>query len=153
MHPDDSAACEGLQLGPDHEVVLDVVIEDGGSTGRGRMTVLRLSWHQADPLAVRLRLSAHPDHPALPRGSWVVLRDFLRYGLEEPTGDGVVRLGPDDLRDRVWLELDRSGRPASVSVPRARVQAFLECTEQQVPSGEEASAPALEALLARLLSR
>ena len=51
------------------------------------LTVLGLAWRREDPLAVRLTLAAQPDHPALPRGEWSVLRDFLRYGVEEPTGD------------------------------------------------------------------
>ncbi len=133
------------------EVTLDVVIEDGGSTGRGRMTVLRFAWHPDDALAVDLLLSAQPDHPALPRGRWVVLRDFLRYGLEEPTGDGSVRLRPDDARDRVEFELDRHGRPVSLSVPRWQVRGFLDRTELQVPCGAERSEEALEELLSRLM--
>ena len=153
MQPDDSAGAHGPYVGGDREVLLDVVIEDSGHTGRGRLTVLRFSWHRDDPLAVRLVLSAQPDHPALPRGSWVVLRDFLRYGLEEPTGDGDVRIRPDDLRDRVWFELERSGRPACVSAPRPHVAAFLDGTEQQVPCGGERSDEALDALLDRLLQR
>ena len=153
MQPEDSSAAEGPELGPDLEVTLDVVIDDSGHTGRGRLTVLRLAWHRDDPLAVRLLLSAQPDHPALPRGSWVVLRDFLRYGVEEPTGDGDVRIRPDALNDRVWLELERYGRPACVSAPRGLVEAFLDATEQQVPCGDERSDEALDALLTRLLQR
>src|SRR5688500_14936617 len=76
-------------------ITAQVVIDDGGSTGRGRRTVLRLVWSLDDPLALRLELTAEPDHPALPRGEWVVLRDFLRYGLDQPTGDGEVRIRPD----------------------------------------------------------
>jgi len=158
VHPDDPEGRRSLpqppdgrvRSTPDGEVVLEVVIEDG-HTGRGRLTVLAFSWDPSDALAVRLRLSAHPDHPALPRGSWVVLRDFLRYGLEEPTGDGVVRLRPDEPRDRLWLELERYGRPACVSVARERVLTFLERTEEQVRTGEERSEQAIDELLARLL--
>jgi hypothetical protein len=133
------------------DVLADVVIDDGGHSGRGRLTVLRLSWREHDPLAVDLTLTAQPDHPALPRGHWVVLRDFLRYGLEEPTGDGEVRIRPDDVRDRVWFELARPGRAACVSVPRAVVRDFLDRTEDAVPTGEERSADAIDALLGRLL--
>ena len=135
----------------DDTVELDVVIDDDEHSGRGRLTVLHLSWRPADPLAVTVLLAAQPEHPALPRGSWVVLRDALRYGLQEPTGDGEVRIRPDELRDRVWLELERYGRPACVSVDRGLLAAFLERTEQQVPCGGERSAAALEALLRRLL--
>ena len=132
-------------------MVADVVIDDGGHSGRGRLTVLRLSWRQVDPLAVDLVLTARPDHPALPRGYWVVLRDFLRYALEEPTGDGEVRIRPDDVRDRLWFELARPGRAACVSVPREVVRDFLDRTEALVPTGEERSGAAIDALLARLL--
>lgn len=132
-------------------ITAEVVIADGGSTGRGRRTVLRLVWSPHDPLAVRLELTAHPDHPALPRGEWVVLRDFLRYGLDEATGDGEVRIRPDELRDRVWFELARPGRAACVSIPREVARDFLDRTELSVPCGEERSTEAIDALLDRLL--
>ena len=134
------------------DVAAEVVIEDGGSSGRGRMTVLRLGWRADDPLAVTLLLTAQPDHPALPRGRWVVLRDFLRYGLEEPTGDGDVRIRPDDSGDRVRFELVRGGRPCCVSVPRETVRGFLDGTEEVVPSGEERSESAVDELIERLLA-
>ncbi len=134
------------------DVATEVVIEDGGSSGRGRMTMLRLGWRAEDPLAVTLLLTAQPDHPALPRGRWVVLRDFLSYGLEEATGDGDVRIRPDEGRDRVWFELVRGGRPCCVSVPRETVRGFLSATEELVPSGEERSETAVDALIERLLS-
>ncbi|HWG93821.1 MAG TPA: SsgA family sporulation/cell division regulator [Mycobacteriales bacterium] len=132
-------------------VVADVVIDDGGSSGRGRLTVLRLSWEAGDPLAVSLTLTAQPDHPALPRGHWVVLRDFLRYGLEEPTGDGEVRIRPDEERDRVWFELARPGRAACVSVPREVAREFLDRTDAVVARGDEVPDDAVDALLDRLL--
>lgn len=133
------------------DVTSEVVVDGGGSSGRGRMTVLRLSWVRGDPLAVVLVLTAQPDHPALPRGRWVVLRDFLRYGMSEPTGDGDVRIRPDEGRDRVWLELVRWGRPCCVSLPRQTLSAFLDRTEELVPTGSEASDAALDDLIARLL--
>ena len=136
---------------PSAPVTAEVVIDDGGSSGRGRITVLTLLWRPEDPLAVELLLTAQPDHPALPRGRWVVLRDFLHYGLDEPTGDGDVRIRPDDQRARVQLQLARPGRAACVSVPRATVREFLERTQRAVPTGSERSGQAIDALLARLL--
>ncbi|GAC1609897.1 MAG: hypothetical protein NVS3B26_13710 [Mycobacteriales bacterium] len=115
------------------------------------MTVLKLGWRPDDPLAVALTLTAVPDHPSLPRGEWVILRDFLRYGLEEPTGDGEVRMRPDATLDRIWFELERPGRAACVSVPRPLVTEFLDRTEAVEPDGEQRSAAAIDALLARLL--
>jgi len=134
------------------EVAAEVVLDDGGLTGRGRRTVLRLTWDPADALAVRLTVHAQPDHPALPRGEWVILRDFLRYGLEEQTGDGKVRIRPDEQLDRVWLELERPGRAACVSVPRPVLRDFLDRTDALVPAGGERSDDAIETLLARLLA-
>jgi hypothetical protein len=134
------------------EVAAEVVLDDGRLTGHGRTTVLRFSWSPADALTVGLELTAHPDHPSLPRGSWVILRDFLRYGLEEPTGDGRVRIRPDEQLDRIWLELERPGRSASVSVPRPLVREFLDRTDAVVAHGEERSAEALDELLNRLLA-
>lgn len=132
-------------------VVTDVVLSDGGVSGRGRLTVLRLCWRAEDPLAVEILLTAQPDHPALPRGRWVLLRDFVRYGLEEATGDGEVRIRPDDVRDRIWFELARPGRAACVSVPRDVVRGFLARTAEHVGFGEERSEQAIDALLAHLL--
>lgn len=137
---------------PTVPVTAEVVIDDGGHSGRGRMTVLSLTWRAEDPLAIEILLTAQPDHPALPRGRWVLLRDFLRYGLDEATGDGEVRIRPDELRDRVWLELARPGRAACVSIPRATARDFLDRTEASVPCGEERSAEAIDQLLAKLLS-
>jgi hypothetical protein len=133
------------------EVAAEVVLDDGRLTGHGRTTLLKLIWRPDDPLAVLLTLRAEPDHPSLPRGEWVILRDFLRYALDAPTGDGDVRIRPDDSLDRVWFELKGPGRAASVSVPRPLVMEFLDRTDLVVPAGEERSAEAIDALLARLL--
>jgi hypothetical protein len=134
------------------EVAAAVVLDDGRLSRRGLTTVLTLTWRSDDPLAVLLTLTAEPDHPSLPRGKWVILRDFLRYGLDEATGDGEVRIRPDFRLDRVWFELERPGRAACVSVPRDLVRDFLERTEAVIPSGEERSDEVIDALLARLLA-
>jgi hypothetical protein len=133
------------------EVAAEAVLDEGRLTGRGLRTVLKLVWRPDDPLAVHLTLSAEPDHPSLPSGTWVILRDFLRYGLDEPTGDGEVRMRPDGVLDRIWFELERPGRAACISVERGLVSGFLDRTEHIVLAGEERSAEAIDALLARLL--
>lgn len=132
------------------QVTAEVVVSDRHVSGRGRTTVLRLTWHTSDPLAVCLLLTATPDHPSLPRGSWVVLRDFLRYGSEEPTGDGQVRIRPDDSQDRIRLDLtgDWGGW---VTLPRQVLRNFLDATEALVPTGEERPEAELDALITRLL--
>ncbi len=131
--------------------IVEVQVQVGPPGGRGRRALLSLRWQRVDPLAVTLRLSSEPDHPALPRGTWAVLREFLRYGLEEPTGDGAVRIRPDPRRDMVWFELDGTGRPCCVCVPRALARRFLAETDRLLAPGTEDSAAALEALIERLL--
>ncbi len=137
------------------DVTTEVVVDDGGASGRGRLVLLRLGWRECDPLAVTVVVTAQPDHPALPRGSWVVLRDFLRYGLEEPTGDGDVRIRPDVEQDRVRLELlhsdCRESRPCAVSLPCQTLRDFLDATERVVPAGNERSDTVIDALIDRLL--
>lgn len=132
-------------------VTAEVVVTDRHLSGRGRTTTLRLTWSRADSLAVHLTLTAAPDHPSLPRGSWVVLRDFLRYGLEEPTGAGAVRIRPEPGGSRARLDLSRDCGDCWVTVPAGVVRDFLASTEALVPSGEERGDEELDALLARLL--
>jgi hypothetical protein len=132
------------------EVSAHVVVEAPGMSGHAHTTLLGLSWHAGDPLAVTLTLSAQPDHPALPRGEWAVLRDFLRYGVEEATGDGAVRIRPGDV-GIVVLELDGQAKPYVVHVPAGVICEFLDETESVVPTGAEADDDVIDALIARLL--
>jgi hypothetical protein len=119
-------------------------------SGHGHLTVLGMSWSRSDPLAVRLTLSAQPDHPALPRGEWAVLREFLRYGIEEPTGDGDVRIRPEG-DGRVLLELLGEAKPYAVHIPALVLHDFLDETEAVVATGTEADDEMMDALIARLL--
>jgi hypothetical protein len=136
----------------DGRISTQLVVDDAGLTGAHHLTVLALSWTDADPLAVTICLSPRPDHPSLPRGEWVALRDFLRYGCSEPTGDGEVRIRPDGPH-QVLLELHHDGRPYQVHVPVAALLAFLDETEEVVPTGREAGEAVLDELIRRLLDR
>jgi hypothetical protein len=127
-----------------------VVVGDPGMSGHGHMTVLGLAWRREDPLAVILTLAAQPDHPSLPRGEWAVLRDFLRYGVEESTGDGAVRLRPGDA-GQVVLELRGEAKPYVLHVPADVLCNFLDATEAIVPTGAEAEDAVIDALISRLL--
>jgi hypothetical protein len=138
--------------GPRPTEIAVAVAVDGDCSDRGPRTELRLVWREDDPLAVSLSLTTRPDHPSLPRGQWVVLRDFLRYGLDTATGDGDVKIQPLPAGQRVRLELAHPGRPATVTVPVQVVAAFLDETERRVPSGEERSDAAVDALIERLLA-
>jgi len=123
-----------------------------GQKGRDRSIYLQMHWLASDPLTVWIEVSARPDHPALPRGSWVVLRDFLRYGLEVPTGDGDVQITPSEDGLLVHLDLALPQRTCRVQVPGELLAKFLDHTEKQVPLGEERSDHDLEAFIAKLLT-
>jgi hypothetical protein len=134
----------------DGHISAHVVVDDAGMSGRGHMTVLGLAWRRDDPLAVLLTLAAEPDHPALPRGEWAVLRDFLRYGVEEATGDGAVRIRPGE-DGQVVLELIGEAKPYLLHVPADVICKFLDATEAIVPTGAEAEDAVIDALINRLL--
>jgi hypothetical protein len=134
------------------QVSTRVVVNDDGATSSRHRTVLALSWNDSDPLAVSILLSTEPDHPSLPRGEWVMLRDFLRYGCSEPTGDGSVRIRPD-ADGRVLLVLQDKNKTFEIRVPTATVTGFLDETELAVPTGSEAGEAVLDELIRRLLDR
>jgi hypothetical protein len=134
------------------QVSTRVVVNDDGATSTRHRTVLALSWDDSDPLAVRIVLSTEPDHPSLPRGEWVMLRDFLRYGCSEPTGDGAVRVRPEN-NDRILLALQDDTKTFEVRVPLGTITGFLDETEQAVPTGREAGEEVLDELIRRLLDR
>jgi Streptomyces sporulation and cell division protein, SsgA len=113
---------------------------------------LRLCWSEQDPLTVDLALTASPPHPALPSGDWAILRDFLHYGLDEPTGDGAVRVRPGPDPQVVVVELPGRHATALQLVASAQtLRAFIACTQAIVPSGDVSEA-GLDALIDRLLA-
>jgi hypothetical protein len=134
------------------QVSTRVVVNDDGGTSTRHRTVLALSWDDSDPLAVQIVLSTEPDHPSLPRGEWVMLRDFLRYGCTEPTGDGAVRVRPEG-DDRILLALQDETKTFEVRVPATTITGFLDETERAVPTGREAGEEVLDELIRRLLDR
>jgi hypothetical protein len=134
------------------QVSTRVVVNDDGATSSRHRTVLALSWNDSDPLAVSILLSTEPDHPSLPHGEWVMLRDFLRYGCSEPTGDGSVRIRPD-TEGRVLLVLEDKSKTFEIRVPTVTVTGFLDETELAVPTGSEAGEEVLDELIRRLLDR
>jgi hypothetical protein len=79
-----------------------------------------------------------------------VLRDFLRYGVEVPTGDGAVRVRPGD-DGQIVMELLGEAKPYMLHVPAAVICKFLDATEAIVPTGAEAEDAVIDALINRLL--
>jgi len=113
--------------------------------------LVELRWRAADPLSVDLEVSAVPPHPTLPCGHWVILRELLSRGLDEPAGDAAVRLQPEPARDRLQLELRTAEEDeVRLSVPAGAVRTFLERTLAVLPGCTELPAPLLDELVNRL---
>ncbi len=108
-----------------------------------------LGYEVADPYAVRISFG---DPFGADGISWLLARDLLRAGLDQPAGDGDVRLWPARTTgDVLFLHLRAPSGEALFELSRTAVAAFLRQTEQLVPVGSEAAAlqvdDALEALL------
>ena len=104
--------------------------------------LIELRWRANDPLSIDLDVRGEPPHPSLPCGHWVVLRDLLCRGLEEPAGDSGVRLWPEPSGDRLHLRLPTAGdTDVLLRVPAAPIRAFLRQTRRVVPTGKELPSP------------
>jgi hypothetical protein len=115
-----------------------------------------LCYDAADPFAVRIVFgdvggeSGSVDEAGI---SWLLSRELLQSGLEQPTGDGDVRLWPAHTEaDALYLHLRAPSGEALFEISRATVSAFLRQTEALVPSGTEGALLDLDQELQALLS-
>ncbi|MFC8373421.1 MULTISPECIES: spore wall synthesis regulator SsgD [unclassified Streptomyces] len=94
-----------------------------------------LHYDRDDPFAVRMTFPA----PATLEGvevCWTFARDLLAAGMEEPEGDGDVRVRPYGY-DRTVLEFHAPEGTAVVHVRSGELRRFLEATGELVPTGLE----------------
>ncbi|MFD7689579.1 SsgA family sporulation/cell division regulator [Streptomyces sp. NPDC059781] len=94
-----------------------------------------LHYDRDDPFAVRMTFPA----PATLEGvevCWTFARDLLAAGMEEPEGDGDVRVRPYGY-DRTVLEFHAPEGTAVVHVRSGELRRFLEATDELVPTGLE----------------
>ena len=104
-----------------------------------------------DPFAVRIMLGVAGSGTE-DRVTWLVARDLLRAGLDSPTGDGDVRVGPTAEADGLFLHLRTPAGEALMELSRAALATFLSATETLVPFGSEQSATDWDHELVVLLS-
>jgi hypothetical protein len=109
------------------------------------------SYDARDPYAVRIAFgSARGGEDAV---TWLIGRELLRAGLDQPTGDGDVRVGPTASRTEVlFLHLRTPSGEALMELPRTALATFVRGTETLVPFGAEGAAIDLDEELAVLLS-
>lgn len=92
-------------------------------------------YRDADPYAVTLAFEAGP----LRWVSWTFARDLLAAGLAATSGEGDVRITPDNGDDtRVWLHVASPSGAACFAFQRADLERALDDAEHLVPEGTEA---------------
>jgi hypothetical protein len=94
-----------------------------------------LHYDRDDPFAVRMTFPA----PATLEGvevCWTFARDLLAAGMQEPEGNGDVRVRPYGY-DRTVLEFHAPEGTAVVHVRSGELRRFLEATGELVPTGLE----------------
>ena len=109
------------------------------------------SYDARDPYAVPSRLAPRVSAARTPV-TWLIGRELLRAGLDQPTGDGDVRVGPAAGSDVLFLHLRTPSGEALMELSRTALAAFMRGTESLVPFGAEGAAIDLDEELAVLLS-
>jgi len=140
-----------------------VVMEPRASSGYSRPLTMQLigrgapsevsalfSYDARDPYAVRITFGSARDG-GTDTVTWLIGRELLRAGLDRPTGDGDVRVGPTVARsDVLFLWLRAPSGEALMELSRTELAAFVRGTETVVPFGAEGAAIDLDGLAARL---
>jgi cytochrome c1 len=121
--------------------------------GAGSPTELpaMFSYDARDPYAVSITFGSARAGGRDPV-TWLVGRDLLRVGLDQPTGDGDVRVGPTASSDVLFLHLRTHDGEALMELSRTALAAFVRGTESLVPFGAEGAVVDLDEELAVLLS-
>jgi hypothetical protein len=117
-----------------------------------------LCYEATDPFAVRIAFGdvggengvVDADDTGI---AWLVSRELLHSGLDQPSGDGDIRVWPANAAtDVLFLHLRAPSGEALFELSRATVAAFLRQTETLVPSGTESDLLDLDDELQVLLS-
>ncbi|MER0446979.1 SsgA family sporulation/cell division regulator [Streptomyces sp. Edi4] len=96
---------------------------------------VELTYEATDPYAVRMTFHLPGDAPV----TWTFGRELLLDGINEPAGDGDVRIEPsepDELCD-VHIKLQVGADRALFRAGVAPLVAFLDRTDKLVPLGQE----------------
>src|SRR4051812_13015475 len=109
------------------------------------------SYDARDPYAVSIRFGSTRVGGRDPV-TWLIGRELLRAGLDQPTGEGDVRVGPAARSDVLFLHLRTRSGEALMELSRTALAASLTGTASLVPFGAERAPIDLDEELAVLLS-
>lgn len=107
------------------------------STPGGLLTPVEVvfTYRAANPYAVELAFRTRPTQWV----TWRFARDLLAAGMAATSGDGDVRITPDNDNDaRVWICVTSPAGRADFAFARAALEHALDDTEALVPEGTEA---------------
>ena len=113
------------------ELSMHVVVPSDGP----REVAVSLRYDTADPYAVHCVFRVGPEQQI----AWVFARELLSLGLDEPSGDGDVRIGPgcDQVGDVVCITLRSPDGEASLRAATEDVIEFLSAAYALCPRGRE----------------
>jgi hypothetical protein len=123
---------------------------DGGEDDRYIQAELRYS--ATDPVAVTVVFDVTAPEPV----PWVFARDLLSSGLDQPSGDGDIKIWPaidSHGTPTVRVRLSSPDGDAVLEAPASAVEDFLIQTWTLVPTGVEGRLLSIDALLDSLLDR
>ena len=108
----------------------------------------RLAYATAEPFTVSLSFRVEPGEWI----DWEFARDLLITGLDEPVGDGDIRVRPDLAVDAdiLVLELESPDGYGVAEFHRDDVRRFVEATRDLVEQGEESDHLDIDAVIADL---
>lgn len=127
-----------------HEQVAALLPAAGGDAVTPVTT--RWTYESTEPYAITVAFATE-------RGrwiEWVFARDLLLDGLTEPSGEGDLRVAPDEDPDLVALEIHAPGGSAAFTLDRHDTEEFLARTLELVPAGTESTHFDIDRLLADL---
>lgn len=109
-----------------------------------------LSYDASDPFAVTATFTLEDQSV-----TWTFARSLLLTGMYKPVGDGDIAVSPglDDMHASVYVELSTPHGTAVLRTRTARIAAFLDLTQQVVPTGQELDGVDMDAVVSRLLQQ
>jgi len=116
--------------------------------GQPAPVVTRWSYSAYDPFAVSLSVRTRHDRWV----EWLIGRELVVAALDEPAGEGDVRMRPLSVQgyDIVEIEIRSHDGRAVLEVDRDLLRSFVDATLGMVPVGTEADRMDLDGEIARI---